>query len=127
MGTRLLSVDDDEQILKIIQVIAEDLGFDFEALSESHRFMTTYTRVKPDIVTLDLMMPMMDGIEIIRWLNDIEAKVSVIIVSGGPRIFLNLSEKLAAARGALRATLLPKPFEIRAFRDLLVNESYFSQ
>jgi len=118
---RLLSVDDDAHILSIIQAVAVDLGFWVEALSESARFMTTYNRVKPDIITLDVMMPDMDGIEIIQWLNDIESTASVIIVSGGARMYMKLGEKLALARGSLRTTLLTKPFTIDDLRKVLIE------
>jgi len=118
---RLLSVDDDTHILSIIQAVAVDLGFSVEALSESGRFMTTYNRVKPDVITLDVMMPDMDGIEIIQWLSDIESTASVIIVSGGARMYMKLGEKLAGARGSLRTTLLTKPFAIDDLRAALVK------
>jgi DNA-binding response OmpR family regulator len=117
---RLLSVDDDAHILSIIQAVAVDLGFSVEALSESARFMTTYNRVKPDVITLDVMMPDMDGIEIIQWLSDIESTARVIIVSGGARM-MKLGEKLARARGSLRTTLLTKPFAIDELRAALVG------
>src|SRR4029453_13840716 len=90
---RLLSVDDDTYILAIIRGVAVDLGFSVEILSESARFMTTYNRVKPDIITLDVMMPDMDGIEIIQWLNDIESTARVIILSGGARMYMRLGQK----------------------------------
>jgi DNA-binding response OmpR family regulator len=119
--TRLLSVDDDTQVLAIIQGVALDLGFSVETLSESARFMTTYNRVKPDVITLDVMMPDMDGIEIIQWLNDIESTASVIILSGGARMYMKLGEKLAHARGSLRTTLITKPFAINDLRNALLR------
>jgi DNA-binding response OmpR family regulator len=118
---RLLSVDDDTQILSIIQDVALGLGFSVETLSESARFMTTYTRVKPDIITLDVMMPDMDGIEIIQWLNDIESSASIIILSGGARMYMKFGEKLARTRGSLRTALLTKPFAIDDLRRALVE------
>jgi DNA-binding response OmpR family regulator len=118
---RLLAVDDDTHILLIVRAVAVDLGFAVETLSESARFMTTYNRVKPDIVTLDIMMPDMDGIEIIQWLNDIESTASVIILSGGARMYMKLGEKLANARGSLHTTLLVKPFALDDLRKALVT------
>jgi len=117
---RVLSVDDDNQIFSVIRAVAVDLGFSVETLSESTRFMTTYSRVKPDIITLDVMMPDMDGLEIIQWLNDIESTASIIILSGGARMYMRHGEKLAQARGSLRTAVLAKPFALDDLRQALL-------
>jgi len=117
---RLLSVDDDTHILAVIRAVAVDLGFSVEVLAESARFMTTYNRVKPDIITLDVMMPDMDGLEIIQWLNDIDSTASIIILSGGARMYMRHGEKLAQARGSLRTAVLSKPFALDDLRQALL-------
>lgn len=119
--TRLLSVDDDEQILSIIQTVGTGLGFEVETLSDSTRFMTAYVRVKPHIITLDLMMPDMDGIEVIRWLSDIGSDSRVIILSGGDPNYVRLGQKLADARGVLQTVYLRKPFRVNELRDALME------
>ena len=118
--TRLLSVDDDERILSIIQDVATGLGFEVSTLSDSTRFMTAYVRVKPHIITLDMMMPDMDGIEVIRWLSDVGSTARVIILSGHST-FLRLGEKLANARGTLSTALLRKPFALSDLRAALTG------
>ena len=64
--TRVLGVDDEEQIPALIQRVAEDLGFATHTLSDPRRFMTTFFRLKPHIVVVDIIMPDMDDIEIIQ-------------------------------------------------------------
>lgn len=118
--TRLLSVDDDESILSIISDVAIGLGFEVSAISDSARFMTTYVRVKPHVITLDMMMPDMDGIEVIRWLSDVGSPARVIILSGHST-FLRLGGKLADARGTLSTTLLRKPFALSDLRAALTG------
>ena len=118
--TRLLSVDDDESILSIISDVAIGLGFEVSAISDSARFMTTYVRVKPHVITLDMMMPDMDGIEVIRWLSDVGSPARVIILSGHST-FLRLGGKLADARGTLSTTLLRKPFALPDLRAALTG------
>ena len=120
---RLLSVDDDESILSIVAEVATGLGFEVETLSDSSRFMTTYVRVKPHVLTLDLMMPAMDGIEVIRWLSDIGSNTRVIILSGGHPMYIRLSERLAEARGVLHTVLVRKPFALADLRAALIGET----
>lgn len=117
---RLLSVDDDERILAVIADVASGLGFEVTLLSESARFMTTYVRLKPDVITLDIMMPDLDGIEVIRWLSDIGSPARVIIISGNPT-FLRVGKKLADVRGALSTSMLTKPFALADLRNALTT------
>jgi len=119
LGKRLLAVDDDIEILSIIREVAAGVGYTVEVLAESANFETTYRRVKPDAITLDIMMPDVDGIEIIRWLTAIDSSASIIIISGGGRLFMNLGEKLAQAGGSLRTKQLVKPFEVQELRKAL--------
>ena len=118
-GRRLLAVDDDEHILSIVSDVARGLGFEVSTLSESARFMTAYVRSRPHVITLDMMMPDMDGIEIIRWLSDIGSTARVVIISGHST-FLSLGGRLAEARGALSTTLVRKPFAIADLRATLM-------
>ena len=118
---RLLSVDDDAAVLAIINKVAVELGFEVETITNSTRFMTAYVRIKPDVITLDLMMPDMDGIELIRWLGEVECPANVIIISGGHSMFVQLTQKLAAARGNLRTRVLRKPFSITELRSALTT------
>ncbi len=116
---RLLCVDDDAAILTIIGKVAEELGMEVETISNSTRFMIAYVRIKPDIVTLDMMMPDVDGIELVRWMGDVGSSAHVIIISGGQPMFSNLAQKLAAARGSLQTSILRKPFSIADLRETL--------
>jgi two-component system OmpR family response regulator len=115
---RLLSVDDDPQVLAIIEDVAVDLGFTVETLSESARFMTTYVRLKPHLITLDVLMPDLDGIEVVRWLDDIGSTAGVILLSGAAPM-MRMGQKLAAAKGSLRITVLAKPFALDDLRQAL--------
>lgn len=94
------------------------MGFEVEALSNSLRFMKTYVRVKPDVITLDVMMPDLDGIEIIQWLNDVGSTSRVIILSGGGQ-YARVAKTFADIKGSLHATVLPKPCKVADLRAAL--------
>ena len=119
-GKRLLSVDDDDDILAIIAKVGRELGFEVETISKSTRFMTTYVRLKPDVITLDLMMPDVDGVELVRWLGDVGCASGIVILSGGHSMYVQLAQKLAFARGSLRISALAKPFKIVDLRTALI-------
>jgi DNA-binding NarL/FixJ family response regulator len=58
--------------------------------------MTTFVRFKPHIVVIDIVMPNVDGIEIIQWLKDVDYSGSLIIMSGFDR-YERLAHLLAQA------------------------------
>lgn len=66
--------------------------------------MQKYTDIRPDVVTLDLGMPGMNGYEVLSRLLDIDKNASVIIVTANPFATLEESLKIGAAG------LVGKPF-----------------
>jgi CheY-like chemotaxis protein len=118
---RLLSVDDNAAMLQIIQQVASGLGFEVEALTSGLGFMKAYTRLKPDVISLDVIMPDMDGIELLRWLGDVGCTAGIIIISGGNSIYAEASQKLAEVQGHLHTTCLRKPFRLEELRASLRN------
>ncbi|NJO35634.1 MAG: response regulator [Rhodospirillales bacterium] len=108
---RVLIVDDNESILAIAKQVAERIGFAAATLGNAAQFMTTFVRFKPDIVVLDVVMPDIDGIEIVRWLDDIDYTGRLIIMSGYGN-FDRMAKALAEARGRMVVMSLPKPFRV---------------
>ena len=79
---KLLTIDDEEALRRSISIFFEDLGFIvFEA--DNGRAGVELARLEhPDIVLVDLRMPEMDGLEVIRVLGAEDPDLPVIVVSG---------------------------------------------
>jgi len=118
---RVLVVDDTDDILTLVQGVTQRMGFLTATLNDSTRFMTTFVRFKPDIIVLDIVMPNIDGIEIIHWLADVGFAGRLIVMSGyadGDRLGRALSD--AGERMAI--ALLRKPFRIAELKAALGSE-----
>jgi CheY-like chemotaxis protein len=74
---RLLIVDDDPRIARLALRVANKLGYQAEALGRSTEFERRYATFKPDVVLLDLNMPGMDGIELLRFLADRNSRAAI--------------------------------------------------
>ena len=61
MGCRVLVVDDDEVIRQLIRVNLELEGFEVHTAVDGQDCLDRITEVAPDLVTLDAMMPRLDG------------------------------------------------------------------
>jgi DNA-binding NtrC family response regulator len=117
---RVLVVDDTEDILNLAERVAQALGFTVATLSNTLQFMTTFVRFKPDIVLLDVVMPNIDGIEIIRWLSDVDYTGRLVIMSGFAD-YQRLAEAMADASQRMVVGSLPKPFRLDELRAALIG------
>jgi two-component system, OmpR family, KDP operon response regulator KdpE len=77
---RVLIVDDEPQIRRALQTALAGHGYRVEAAPDGHAALTTIAAWQPDVVVLDLVMPGMDGLEVLR---DVRAwsQVPIIVLS----------------------------------------------
>lgn len=83
MQESILIVEDEEDIIELISFHLIKEGYQVSSLMEGNRVFETAKAKKPDLILLDLMLPGLDGLSIIRQLKgDPETKtIPVIIVS----------------------------------------------
>jgi len=119
---RLLVIDDDEPILRLISGIGEACGMSVEATSVPKEFLKTLESSPPDVVVLDLVMPKFDGIEVLKRMSDQGLKSGIILISGADEDLLERARKLAEAWGLAILAVFTKPLvptDIEAvFRNL---------
>ncbi len=66
MAQRILVVDDDRQIVRLVHSYLEQAGFQVSAAYDGEDALHAIRRDKPDLVVLDLMLPLRDGLEVAR-------------------------------------------------------------
>lgn len=120
---KLMIVDDSNIIRSKIARALGKHGLEIAGMASNgqeaiHCFETT----RPDLVTMDLTMPNMDGIECIRALHRMNAKARILVVSA-------LSDKATAIQALKEGAqgFLPKPFtedELTEAIDELVGENH---
>ena len=57
-------VEDDQDIARLVSDVLSEEGFTTEVVTDSRQALDTFDRVRPDVVTLDVMMPSLDGISL---------------------------------------------------------------
>ncbi len=67
---RILVVDDDPNILRIIRFKLERAGFEVAIAGNATRALELIQSAPPDLILLDVMMPGMDGLELVGRLRD---------------------------------------------------------
>ncbi len=111
-GPRLLLVDDEPSLGDYLARAAIECGFDPEVTGDDAAFRAAFLRERPDIVALDLGMPGMDGVELLRFLADEDYSSPVLIVSGHDRRVLESAFRLGEALGLNMAGPLQKPVRL---------------
>ncbi|HVE71321.1 MAG TPA: response regulator [Thermoanaerobaculia bacterium] len=111
LETRILVVDDDDAIRALLRTVLRRRGFVVETARNGIEALEQLGASRYALVVLDLMMPEMNGYDLLRNLEDqsFTARPRVLILTAG----LNLQP----VRSDLIVACLPKPFDI----DLLVD------
>ncbi len=120
-GRRLLIIDDEPQIGIVMRRIAENCGFEVEITTEADTFKRAYAAFQPDAIILDLAVPGMDGIELLRWLADEGCAASILIASGFGSRVIESAKLLGEARGLTMAGTIAKPMRVAEVRAQLTE------
>ena len=78
----LIVVDDNEEMGQFVGDAAELAGFDVETLTAAKELIKRTSDAQPDVIVLDIVMPDMDGIELIGELARRKVASKIVVMSG---------------------------------------------
>lgn len=116
---RLLLIDDEPALADFLANGAREAGLDAAVATNHDDFRERFLASPPDIVALDLGMPGMDGVELLRFLADQKFAAPVLIVSGFDRRVLESAFRLGEALGLHMAGPLEKPVRLHELEEVL--------
>jgi two-component system response regulator AtoC len=104
---RMLVIDDDPGLRDYLEALAASRGYQVFTAATGEEALKALDHARPDLVTLDLVLPGMDGLEILRRLKERLPEVPVVMLSGhGQARSIVEAMKLGAS------DFLRKPFEV---------------
>ena len=112
----LLAIDDEEVVLHLVERFARTLGFNVVTSSDSRTTLNNLHTIKPDAVMVDLRMPDVNGLAVLRAIRDIDPVCQVILMTGDATVDSAIE---AVKLGAL--DYLTKPFDFDRLRDVLTT------
>jgi CheY-like chemotaxis protein len=79
----VLIVDDEPEIARLLAYDLEEAGYGVMSVTDGEKALTAVIKEEPDVVLLDLGMPLLSGIETLAAIRAIAPMIQVIILSGG--------------------------------------------
>lgn len=118
---RLLLIDDEPSLAEFLASAAVESGFEPVITARDDEFREAFLEQSPDMVALDLGMPGMDGVELIRFLTDQQFQGPVLIVSGFDRRVLESAFRLGEALGLTMVGPVEKPVRFEVLEQMLTR------
>ena len=118
---RLLVVDDDPNFSTLIRSVALTQGFEVRTVNQAREFKSAYGEFAPNVIVLDLVMPDMDGIEVLEYLGGCACGAGIILLSGTDATCLRMAGEIGSMHGLSIMGALQKPFRIAELRQLLAG------
>jgi two-component system response regulator AtoC len=120
--TTVLVIDDDPGIREYLETLATRQGYGVYTAADGESALADLDRTRPDIVTLDAVLPGMDGLETLRRIKQRMPEVPVIMLSGHGQ-----ARTIVEAMRLGASDFLRKPFEVEelelAFQKALENRA----
>ncbi|HAH08388.1 MAG TPA: hypothetical protein DCM05_17990 [Elusimicrobia bacterium] len=80
---RILVVDDSEPVREMLRMVLRSLGHEVVAAAGTgEEALAAYAQAHPDLVTLDISLPDISGVEVLRRLRALDPKARVIVITG---------------------------------------------
>ena len=81
VGTKILVVDDDAGICDILKTHFEAEGCEVTTASNGVEGLTAFKTLEPDLVLLDIMMPVKDGFAVAKEIRKVDKKIPIIFLT----------------------------------------------
>ena len=121
MKPRILLIDDEPALATFLADAARLSDFDPLIADDHEHFHDLYRKETPDMVAIDLGMPGMDGVELLRFLAKEGAKQPILIISGFDRRVLESAFRLGEELGLNMIGPLSKPTRLEDVELLLTQ------
>jgi DNA-binding response OmpR family regulator len=79
---KILIIDDDEVLLSLLSQTLGEEGYDVVSTADGPQGILLYKKHQPALVLLDLGLPTISGIEVLREIREFDGKAKVIVVTG---------------------------------------------
>ena len=113
--TKIMIVDDESDVKEMVNLLLHKEGFETATAENGSEFLEKVDKFNPDLVTLDVLMPGLKTIEILKKLKEKKCKPKIILLTV---VHFSEEEKKKIMKMGNIVDYVPKPFE---FKDLMLT------
>jgi EAL domain-containing protein (putative c-di-GMP-specific phosphodiesterase class I)/ActR/RegA family two-component response regulator len=124
---RLFVIDDDTDVLDFVQRVATALGYRVKTATDAETLLASMAAFDPTLIMVDLQMPRMDGIALLRELGRRHCRAPVAIASGMDARVLAGAEQFGLSVGLDIVAALGKPVMLDVLEELLIRQRQTEQ
>ncbi|MDD5091802.1 MAG: response regulator [Candidatus Wallbacteria bacterium] len=121
MKRKVLIIDDLELVKSVLKRICEKLGLEAITAGSAEEGIALYQTASPQIVTMDITLPDMNGIEAVKKIKSLDPSARIIMITGADD-----RDKLAESLKAGACDYIVKPFDservVRSFLNQMKNK-----
>ncbi len=114
----ILVIDDEIDVGEFVSEVAQTMGLHCVATTDASAFLGALTS-DTTLILLDLLMPKMDGVELLRLLGEQKCKAGIVLMSGVGKRTIESAGQLAQVLGLSIVGNLQKPFRLTELEEVL--------
>lgn len=118
---KVLVIEDETSLGGMICEVAESEGFIAKHAATPNEIEAHHTEFQPDIIIMDLLMPDMDGLEVMQYLSHSFSQSQIVIISGSYSESRDLAQRMGTALGLKIIANLGKPLRVPQLRELFAD------
>lgn len=116
--SHILVIDDDKIFREMLTQMLQQWGHQVTVACDGAKALELLKRIKPDVIITDILMPILDGVELVMELSKLCNNTPLIAMSGGRRSITSVFNLESAKLMGAKVTLT-KPFTHTALRAAL--------
>ncbi|MBL7170380.1 MAG: response regulator [Candidatus Omnitrophica bacterium] len=105
---KILVVDDEENVLDFLKEVVESQGYSFLSARSGREAMDKIKEARPNLVLLDVVMPGIDGLEVLRLIREEDKGLPVVMLTA-----YGTSERIKEAMGLNISGFIPKGASVK--------------
>ena len=117
----LLIMDDERDFCDFVGHIGESLAYQVTKITDSRKFNVAYRETNPDMIVIDMVMPELDGFDLVNWLVDQKTEAKLLIITGHNPLYAKAAQMQSTAKGVGQVEAFTKPVSVSKLRAALTS------
>ena len=88
-------------------------------VTDARKFKIAYRETNPDMIVIDMVMPELDGFDLVNWLVDQKTEAKLLIITGHNPLYAQAAQMQSTAKGVRQGKAFTKPVSVSTLRAAL--------